>query len=328
MHDPEPLKRFLRNLMVFVLIQGGVFCLLWLRSDLDQEANYLAATVDKHRRLGQTSPPRIILVGGSNLAFGIRSDKIEAATGRQVVNMGLAVHLGLDFMLNEVEGAIGPGDIVVLSPEYEILHKYYNPLMLQQIILYRPADIRYLTCEQLTLLITEQGLVILCEFVRRAVFVDRKAGLQLADKHFPYSRQGFNRWGDFTAHYGLRSTNLHTGLSVESTSALNQAWLPSSPTLSRLKSFAQHCHDVGAVVVYSFPPRPSQAWKQEAPTMNVVLAQLKEVPILDVIDRPEDQIYARDQFFDSEYHLQLQAAAQRTERLIRSLQKYIPGQNR
>ena len=76
------LKRFLCNLFLFFLVQAAVFFLLLARFNPDAEENYLAATVDKHRRLAQTRPPRVILVGGSNLALGIQSDRLEVALGQ------------------------------------------------------------------------------------------------------------------------------------------------------------------------------------------------------------------------------------------------------
>src|SRR5437879_5998760 len=172
------LKRFLSNFFLFFLVQAAVFFLLLARFNPDAEENYLAATVDKHRRLAQTRPPRVILVGGSNLALGIQSDRLEVALGRPVVNMGLAQGLGLEFMLNEVQAAIGSGDTVVLSVEYNLLTGDYDKLALQQVISYRPGNIRYLNYEQPTDLLIDHGLALFCELARRAIYVDRSASLR------------------------------------------------------------------------------------------------------------------------------------------------------
>ena len=319
------LKRFLCNLFLFFLVQAAVFFLLLARFNPDAEENYLAATVDKHRRLAQTRPPRVILVGGSNLALGIQSDRLEVALGRPVVNMGLAQGLGLEFMLNEVQAAIGSGDTVVLSVEYNLLTGEYDKLALEQVISYRPGNIRYLNYEQLTDLLIDHGLALFCELARRAIYVDRSASLRFAEKQFPYARHGFNQRGDFTAHYGLAQTNMPSVLLADGTAPqINDTLLASAQVLGRLRVFADCCRQRGAVVVYSCPPHPPDYLAQERPTLEAILNQLKEIRYLERIDRPEDQVYPRDQFFDSIYHLTREGTTERTERLIRSLRKYLP----
>ena len=56
--------------------------------------NYLAAVLEKDRLIRNTASPKIILVGGSNLAFGIDSRAIEDSLGIHVVNMGCTRGLG------------------------------------------------------------------------------------------------------------------------------------------------------------------------------------------------------------------------------------------
>lgn len=51
--------------------------------------NYQASLIDKVERLESIQEPKIVLIGDSNLAFGIDSERIEEAFGMPVVNMGL-----------------------------------------------------------------------------------------------------------------------------------------------------------------------------------------------------------------------------------------------
>ena len=76
--------------------------------------NYQAAIVDKIQRLESIDEPKIILVGNSNLAFGINSEIIQEKTGMPVVNLGLHASLGNKFHENIVKNHIGEGDVVVL----------------------------------------------------------------------------------------------------------------------------------------------------------------------------------------------------------------------
>src|SRR5262245_52969609 len=80
---------------------------------------YLAVTVDKEQRLRSADGPRIVFVGGSNLAFGLRSERVRRALRRNPVNMGLYANFGLPFMFREAQAGLRKGDVVVLSLEYD-----------------------------------------------------------------------------------------------------------------------------------------------------------------------------------------------------------------
>src|SRR5678816_2773153 len=73
-----------------------------------RDDSYLAAVLEKDRLIRNTPSPKIILVGGSNLAFGIDSKAIEDSLGLHVVNMGLYAKLGLKYMLAQVRPYIKP----------------------------------------------------------------------------------------------------------------------------------------------------------------------------------------------------------------------------
>ena len=88
--------------------------------------NYLSAIIDKHKKLETTNPPRIILVGGSNLTFGVDSKEIQDSIGLPVINMGLHAGLGLPFMLGEIKNEIKQNDIILLSIEYYLQDGDYN----------------------------------------------------------------------------------------------------------------------------------------------------------------------------------------------------------
>ena len=111
-------------------------------------SGYAAAIIDKMQILADAGSPKIVFIGGSSLAFGLDSQEIEKNTGITVVNMGLHANLGLRFMTEQVKEYLAPGDIVVISPEYEYF--YDNSLngegeyLLETLRLY-PGGIKYIT---------------------------------------------------------------------------------------------------------------------------------------------------------------------------------------
>ena len=89
---------------------------------------YNASIIDKISRLESIDEPKIVLVGNSNVAFGIRSDLIEDALGMPVVNLGLHAGLGNSFHDSMTQFNVRPGDIVVFLP-YTFDDSSFNPVL-------------------------------------------------------------------------------------------------------------------------------------------------------------------------------------------------------
>src|SRR5688572_19607287 len=94
------LARLVLEVLLLVLVAMATMALFVLV--VPEVNDYHRASVTKHQRLSALPSPKIVLAGGSNLAFGIDSQMIEKATGRKVVNMGMDGYLGARFLLAEV----------------------------------------------------------------------------------------------------------------------------------------------------------------------------------------------------------------------------------
>ena len=79
---------------------------------------YLCEYNEKIRLLESTPQPRMIFIGGSNLAFSIDSKTISDSLGYHVVNFGLHVGIGIRYLVEDALQYIRKGDIVVLQFEY------------------------------------------------------------------------------------------------------------------------------------------------------------------------------------------------------------------
>ncbi|MFA5562268.1 MAG: hypothetical protein WDA00_06495 [Eubacteriales bacterium] len=89
---------------------------------------FYGALNEKYDRLYDTKGEKIVLVGGSSVAFGYDSRMIAEYTGMEVVNFGLYAELGTKIMLDLSRGAIEEGDIIILAPELDpqTLSLYFN----------------------------------------------------------------------------------------------------------------------------------------------------------------------------------------------------------
>ncbi len=86
-----------------------------------REVSYVNALIDKHVLLSEPREPKIVIIGGSNVAFGMDSRVLQEELGRPVVNAGLHAGIGLEYMLRDVEGYLSAGDVLVVIPEYDLL---------------------------------------------------------------------------------------------------------------------------------------------------------------------------------------------------------------
>ena len=113
------MNKFVLKISAFSLI---IFAfIIYLGSFMTSNPNdYLAILIDKHEIAEKINVPKIILVGGSNLAFSLDTKVLSENLDIPVANMGLRAELGVDFMLNEAKSIMKKNDIIILSFEYFI----------------------------------------------------------------------------------------------------------------------------------------------------------------------------------------------------------------
>lgn len=315
------MKRFCLQVSLFVMFQALLFAVLLWNYDVSEETNYLAATVDKHTRLERTAAPRVIVTGGSNVAFGTQSDRLAAALGRPVVNMGLAAGEGLDFMLGEIKNSLRRGDVVVLSLEYDRFNGGYDASLLEQILIYRPANVLYLRPKHFKKILLDRGLKITGGIVRRSLagwFARRDANLR-ADT---FARRGFNEHGDLIVHHG-QPPRITPEAANSGKLFPERRKLPTADVTKLLTDFASACQKRGATFTFSFPPHAAQPLQDEALAVAEIQAALKAIPHLILLDSPTEQTYAPTLFFDTGYHLTQAGGALRTGKIANSLRTIL-----
>jgi hypothetical protein len=62
---------------------------------------------------------KIVFVSGSNTLFGVRTQDIQSAIGIPVVNLGVDIALGPDYILERSKRSLRSGDTVILPLEYK-----------------------------------------------------------------------------------------------------------------------------------------------------------------------------------------------------------------
>lgn len=80
--------------------------------------DYMLEQPVKVRLAASTRSPKLVLLGGSNVAFGIDSHAVSDSLHIATVNVGLHAGMGLRYTVDRFVPYLNAGDILVVCPEY------------------------------------------------------------------------------------------------------------------------------------------------------------------------------------------------------------------
>lgn len=326
------LPKFLLALSLYALSWAVVFTAALQLPSLE-DISCFTILGDKHRILEKAPSPKIVVVGGSNLLFGLDGELIEHAFNRKVVDMGLCIMFPLPYLLEEVKDSVRPGDIVVLSAEYSSYSREYErPLVMADILDGYPPAIQWIL----------RSNACSWEDKGKILFHLRTLGLQKLEYAFKHMRQIAThrcKWSYGKPNPGLailNASNLnscgdlvwHLDKKV-SPNAMESKVLIQVPKhvdehiTSEVNAFDQFCRAKGAQVVLIPPPVPTVMYLKSKQGIDSVISEARQkltVPVLANADRytfPEKQIYG------GHYHLDRVGRQIRTERMIEDLRNVV-----
>ena len=107
--------------LAFLLIISPIILLLGTTVFLPSQFSntFVGALDDKYERLSSIEEPKVVVIGGSSVAFGLDSEKMEELLDMPVVNFGLYAAIGTKAMVDLSRDQIKSGDVVVLAPELD-----------------------------------------------------------------------------------------------------------------------------------------------------------------------------------------------------------------
>jgi hypothetical protein len=292
-------KFFSKCALLGLLIMAVIFIIILLPAPHN---DYIQAIRDKHQRLQGLAPPRIVLAGGSNLAFGIDSEAIQNALHIPVVNMGIRVSFGMGRILDDIAPLLVPGDILVIVPEYEHFENSWNGT--------EAAHELFFDSHRYSLIAHMPFYGIPSGFFSYA----KNKLLKLIPRPpnpLVYTRDGFNEYGDYIKH-----------LEIE-----NQPILPSPPLekinpryLAAFFRLTTHLADRGIRVLVSYPSYIETSFRNSAPFIAELDQAFRAEKTIQVISSPETYCFPADFFYDGNYHLNAKGREIRTTRLIEDLE--------
>lgn len=316
------------KLILKILVLASIVCatvfFLFSRTERKYDSNnYFAAVIDKDSLIMSVPPPRIILAGASNLAFGVDSKLMQETLGIPVVNMGLHGNFGLGFILNNVKQNVRNGDIIILSLEYYLDELYYKDID-YVVHLYPKAEsyidkdneffsqyLKYVVSEAQN---TKQRYFNtffdkVLRFKEAKVFVSDQVH---SYDTLIYSRKAFNSNGDVVSHLGKNYPGEMRGRTPIDSKDYSSG-------ISRLNDFAEYVSSKGATAYFTFASYPRSEFDKNIKGIRHFEEQLRKDLKMPIITLPEDMTYPDEMFFDTVYHLNEEGRKLRTEKLVQIL---------
>ena len=292
------------TLILFSAITFGVL----LRPSGVFHTNYMSVICDKFDRLMSIDEPKIIILGGSNCAFGIDQDMIEEETGYKVVNMGLHAGFGHAFYTELAKRNINKGDIVLLAYEYN----WVEPTAFTEI----GADLvmsgiddniymyRYVSKEQIPSLI---GYL--------PTYASEKRQAQEADGI--YSREAFD---PVSTQLSMEIEGIYEyDPVINGPFTLNTNISENSVNyLKGLKSFVE---GKGAKIYFVATPVARESVENDYREFDELKSLEENLIGIEYLSDPKDYLFDGTLMYDTKYHCNTKGMKKRTELLIEDLKK-------
>lgn len=296
-------------LMVPVLLAVGLLFILLPRNP----DSYFLGFMLKHDLCRKAESPKIVLLGGSNLAFGVDSEELARVCGMNVVNMGLHGGLGVSLLLDSVEpDGLRRGDIVILSMEYGSFRTgvYQGNVAVAELLFEDPRAWRCMGPEHVP---------VVCENLGRLCWLRlcKVLGRTRLEADRIYNAHAFNACGDVVTHLSDGDTVVDP-LPAKIAPGRNEVD-PWSAAMLAVQKFVRRANERG-VRVYIVPPCYRE---QEYAVNREAIARhwhvLRDMFPGITLSSPENFVFCSDMCFDTEYHLNRRGKALRTKRLAETI---------
>ena len=294
----------------FVVVATSVFA-----TPCQYDETFLGELKDKHTRLSSIKEEKIVLIGGSNLAFGIDSAKLQEYVEMPVVNYGLYATIGTKAMLDLSRSYIKNGDIVVICPETEkqTYSLYYNAHSLWQAM-----DCDFSILKDVGFSNFGKIIAAMPQFA-----AEKRDFIRKNTKPTPsgiYAKASFNEYGDIMVErpFNEMPKNYDTSMPITlNTDLLDKEFI------DYLNKYAAYCERQGAKVYFGFSPINADAIISPEEEIIEFYNSLKKELNFPLISDINDYILDSAYFYDTNFHLNSIGALQRTSLLADDLLRVL-----
>lgn len=319
---------FFKTLLValFVFLIGFV----WLPL-LDFES-YNGSIIDKTERLKTVQGPKIVLIGDSNVAYGMRSDLLEQAFGMPVVNMGYNALMGTVFNENLAKRNVVPGDIYIIAyalysddkADFQKMADVLSALRVSQdarSIIFEPPwdendwELLGRIAKGYPAYLRSHAQALAIKTVKE---IDKRLHLHLPQNAENIARSSFNEYGDIAP--GLKLT---TVMKDDTEFQDYEVQVPGPETIERWNELNKWYSARGATLLLAGYPIPYGKYTPPIEEFEAARKEIKTKVDIPLISNFRDYMFAYELFYNSSLHLNDEGARLRTEQLIKDLRGWM-----
>ena len=276
---------------------------------------YFGELADKYARLRSLDKEsKIVVIGGSSVAFGIDSRMIEENTGYAVVNFGLYGPLGTAIMMDLTRGHIHEGDIIILAPEteHQTMSMYFN------------GEGMWECCDSDFTMLFKIPLRNWPEMLGSFwSYAEKKYQFYLSGKASPegiYGHDSFNEYGDISYR---RETNIMEGLYDAEVGIDLDPSIIDPEYIDFVNDYVRYCERQGASVFFSWPPMNELAIHQDMSGILAFATFVRESFQCRLISGITQYIMTPEFFYDTNYHMTDSGVILHTASLIQDLENTL-----
>ena len=318
--DKRTVRRIVATALAVILAEQVFFLICGFGLPVQFGDTFMGELKSKYERLKETSGKRIVLVGGSGVAFDCDSALMDDFfPSYEIVNFGMYAGLGTKAVMDLSENYIHEGDIVILSPEQseQTFSDYFNGEYMWQ-----AADGAFGMLRDLK---SENFEAMLGNFPRFALEkLNYVMKGQKPQTDSIYQKKSFNIYGDIELDT-CRENILPNGYDVNQKVRFTEN-VVQPEFMDYMNDWAKRLEKKGAVVWYRYCPvnKLSVEDMDDLAAYDVFLRQKLDFP---VIGNLENSLMEAEWFFDTNFHLNQPGKEVNTVQLIRDM-KAILGDDR
>lgn len=314
--DKRTVRRIVATALAVILAEQVFFLICGFGLPVQFGDTFMGELKSKYERLKETSGKRIVLVGGSGVAFDCDSALMDDFfPSYEIVNFGMYAGLGTKAVMDLSENYIHEGDIVILSPEQseQTFSDYFNGEYMWQ-----AADGAFGMLRDLK---SENFEAMLGNFPRFALEkLNYVMKGQKPQTDSIYQKKSFNTYGDIELDT-CRENILPNGYDVNQKVRFTED-VVQPEFMDYMNDWAKRLEKKGAVVWYRYCPvnKRSVEDMDDLAAYDVFLRQKLDFP---VIGNPENSLMEAEWFFDTNFHLNQPGKEVNTVQLIRDMKAML-----
>ena len=314
--DKRTVRRIVATALAVILAEQVFFLICGFGLPVQFGDTFMGELKSKYERLKETSGKRIVLVGGSGVAFDCDSALMDDFfPSYEIVNFGMYAGLGTKAVMDLSENYIHEGDIVILSPEQseQTFSDYFNGEYMWQAADGAFGMLRDLKSENF-----EEMLGNFPRFALEKLNYVMKGQKPQTDSI--YQKKSFNTYGDIELDT-CRENILPNGYDVNQKVRFTED-VVQPEFMDYMNDWAKRLEKKGVVVWYRYCPvnKLSVEDMDDLAAYDVFLRQKLDFP---VIGNPENSLMEAEWFFDTNFHLNQPGKEVNTVQLIRDMKAML-----